>query len=238
MLHKTKAIILYCIKYNENYSISHVFTEKFGPVPYLITKNKKYFFKSIFHPLSIVKLEVEHRNLRKIQHIKEIKIYIPLNSILNNPIKSAISIFLAEFISKILKNKESDKLLFKYIVQSIQFLELVEKNYVNFHLAFMIRLSWFLGFYPDKTNYNKGMYFDMQNGIFVQKKPFHPHFLHADESFLLVNLLRMSYKNMFNFRFNRNERNKIINKILEYYRLHLNNLLETKSLEILHEIFN
>ncbi|MDR2520481.1 MAG: DNA repair protein RecO [Bacteroidales bacterium OttesenSCG-928-I14] len=239
MLHKTKAIILHNVDCNYNYSISYIFTEKFGIIPYLTDKIKNgKNEKSLFQPLSILKLEVEHRDLRKIQYIREAKIYIPLVSILNNPIKSTICIFLAGFISNVIKNRQSDKHLFNYIVQSIQFLELIDQNYANFHLAFMIRLSLFLGFYPDKTNYIEGMYFDMQNGVFVLQKPLHSHFLLSNESSIFVKLLRMNYKNMFKFRFNRHERMKITNKILEYYSLHLNSSLKTKAIEILHEILN
>ena len=241
MLHKTKAIILYSINYNDNYSIVHVLTEEFGPISYLIAKAKKqkiHLPKPFFHPLSIVELEVDHQNLRELQRINEAKTYIPLFSLLNNPIKSSICIFLAEFISKILKEKQSDKLLFDYIFQSIQFLEFAEKNYTNFHLVFIVRLSWFLGFYPNNTNYRKGMYFDMQNGIFVQQKPFHTHFLPSEESWIFANLLQMNYENMFNFQFTRVERKKIIDQILEYYHLHLNDFSKIKSLEILQAVFD
>ncbi|BAG83313.1 MAG: DNA repair protein RecO [Candidatus Azobacteroides pseudotrichonymphae] len=241
MLYKTKAITLYNINYNDNYSIVHVLTEEFGPVSYLTAKFKKqktHLSKSFFHPLSLVELEVEHKNLREIQYIKEAKTYIPLVSLLNNPIKSSICIFLAEFISKALKEKQSDKLLFNYILQSIQVLEFIEKNYSNFHLVFTIRLSQFLGFYPNNTDYSKGMYFDMQNGIFVQQQPPHTHFVHSDDSWIVAKLLQMNYENMFHFQFTRNERKKIISQILEYYYLHLGGFSKIKSLAILHSVFD
>jgi DNA repair protein RecO (recombination protein O) len=240
MLHKTRAIILYSLNYSDTYAIVHVFTEEFGPVSYLIARakgKKTRVSKSIFHPLSLLDLEVEHQNLREIQRIKEAKIHFPLTSILNNPVKSAISIFLAELIGKVAKEVQPDKLLFDYILHSVQILELYEKNYANFHLVFMIRLSQFLGFYPDASGYSEGMYFDMQNGVFVRHKPNHIHFLNPDESSVFFNLMRMNYENMGNFKFSGYERKDIILRILEYFRLHLINFSEIKSLEILHEVF-
>jgi DNA repair protein RecO (recombination protein O) len=240
MLHKTRAIVLYNSNYSDIYSIVHLLTEEFGPVSYLIAKakgKKTRVPKSVFYPLSILDLEVEHLNLREIQRIKEAKIHIPLVSLLNNPVKSAISIFLVEFIGKVVKEAQADKRLFDYIFHSIRVLDLHEKNYANFHLVFMIRLSQFLGFYPDNNGYVKGMYFDLQNGVFVSCKPGHIHFLNPDESWVFFNLLRMSYENMSNFKFSGRERKDIIYRIVEYYRLHLTNFPEIKSLEILHEIF-
>ncbi|MDR0864559.1 MAG: recombination protein O N-terminal domain-containing protein [Candidatus Symbiothrix sp.] len=240
MLHKTRAIVLYNSNYSDIYSIVHLLTEEFGPVSYLIAKakgKKTRVPKSVFHPLSVLDLEVEHLNLRNIQRIKEAKVHIPLISLLNNPVKSTISIFLVEFIGKVVRDAQPDKLLFDYIFRSVQVLELYDKNYANFHLVFMIRLSQFLGFYPDSGGYVKGMYFDLQNGVFVSYKPMHVHFLHPDESGVFFNLLRMSYDNMANFKFSGKERKNIIYRIIEYYRLHLTNFPEIKSLEILHEVF-
>ena len=241
MLHKTRGIILYNLSYSDAYSIVHVFTEEFGPVSYLTarTKGKKTRLpKALFQPLSILDLEVEHLNLRDIQRLKEAKVHVSFISILDNPIKSTICLFLAEFIAKVAKEVQSNKLLFDYIFHSLQILDLLESKSANFHLVFMIRLSQFLGFYPDATGYKNRMYFDMQNGVFTAYKPNHVHFLNPDDSQVFYNLLRMNYENMFNFKFSRHERKNIIYRILEYYRLHLTSFSEMKSLEILHEVFS
>ena len=240
MLYKTRAIVLYHVNYSDSYTIVHVQTEMFGPVSYLMAKVKGKTTrvpKSLFHPLSIVELEVEHQNLREIQRLKEARAYIPLLSILNNPVKSTIGIFLAELIAKVATDAQSDQRLFDFILESIRILEMLEKNYANFHLVFMIGLSRFLGFYPDNTGYRSGMYFDMRSGGFALYKPDHVHFLNPDESQVFFNLLRMNYENMALFTFSRHQRKDIILRILEYYRIHLNRMFEIKSLEILHEVF-
>ncbi|MDL2223893.1 DNA repair protein RecO C-terminal domain-containing protein [Bacteroidales bacterium OttesenSCG-928-M06] len=240
MLHKTRAIVLYNLNYNDAYFIVHTYTEEFGPVSYLTSRSKgkkSRIPKSLFYPLSVLELEVEHYNLRDIQRLKEAKQHVSFLSLISNPVKSTISIFLSEFISKIIKESSPNRLLFDYIFQSLRILEMIEKDYANFHLVFMIRLSQFLGFYPDSRDYMKGMYFDMQNGMFVRYKPMHIHFLNPDESQVFYNLLRMNYENMASFKFSRHERKTIIYRILEYYRLHLIHFPDIKSLEILHEVF-
>ena len=240
MLYKTRAIVLYHVNYSDTYTIVHVLTEAFGPVSYLTAKTKGKTTrvpKSLFHPLSIVDLEVDHQNLREIQRLKEARVHISLLSILNNPVKSTMSIFLAELIGKVATDAQPDQRLFDFILESIRILEMLEKDYANFHLVFMIALSRFLGFYPDSNGYRPGMFFDLQNGVFATYKPDHPHFLNPDDSQVFFNLLRMNYENMALFAFSRHERKDIILRILEYYRIHLNRLPEIKSLEILHEVF-
>jgi DNA repair protein RecO (recombination protein O) len=228
------------MNYNDTYSIVTVFTEEFGLAPYLTAKSKgkkSRLPSSAFHPLSVLDMEVEHRNLQSIQRLKEARVHFPLFSLLSDPVKTSICIFLAEFIGKVVKEVEPDKLLFNYILHSVQILELSEKAYSNFHLVFMIRLSPFLGFAPDASGYRKGMFFDLQNGDFTLCKPLHAHFLNPDETESFSLLLRMNYENMAVFRFSRHERKSIISRILEYYRLHLVHFPDLKSLEILHEVF-
>ena len=241
MLHKTRGIVLHSIKYNDKFAVTLIYTEEFGRVPYLTSQSKSRKSRvprSLFHPLSILDLEVEHKNLRDIQRIKEIKIHIPLIALLTDPVKSAIGIFIAELISKVIREEQTNRLLFDFLLQSIQVLELTNSSPANFHLVFMIRLSSLLGFQPDSTNYQKGMFFDMMNGVFTQTKPAHINFLPQDESEVFYNLLRMSYENMPTFRFSRQERQAIIRRILEYYRLHLSDFPEIKSLEVLFDVFS
>jgi len=241
MLHKTRGIVLHSLPYNDKYAITLIYTEEFGRVPYLtsLSKSRKTRVpRSLFHPLSILDLEVDHKNLRDIQRIKEMKIHIPLVALLTDPVKSAMGIFIAELISKVIREEQANRLLFDFLLQSVQVLELTNVSPANFHLAFMIRFSRLLGFYPDSIGYQKGMYFDMRNGIFTENKPAHIDFLSPDESAVFYNLLRMTYENMPTFRFSGRERQVIIHRVLEYYRLHLSDFPEIKSLEVLHEVFS
>ncbi len=240
MLHKTRGIVIHSVGYSDVYSIVQVYTEEFGRVSYLTSRakgKKTKMQKSLFHPLSVLDMEVEHFNLREVHRIKEVKAHFPVSRILFDPVKSSISIFLAEFIGKVIKDVQPNPLLFNYICHSIQVLDLLERGIANFHLVFILHMSRFLGFFPDISGYSKGMFFDLQNGIFVQNKPLHPYFLNPDDSEVFVQLIRMSYENMSSFRFSRAERIAIIEKVLEYYRLHLVDFPDLKSLEVLQNLF-
>jgi len=240
MQYKTRGIVLHNSAYSDTYSITLIYTEEFGRVSYLTarTKSRKTKVpKSLFHALAVLDMEVDHQNLRDIQRIKEAKAHIPLVSLLNDPVKSAIGIFLAELIGKVVKEVQTNKVLFDFLLQSVRVLEFTEKSCTNFHLVFMVTLSRFLGFYPDDSGYKEGMFFDLRNGVFVLYKPSHPYFLNPDDSRFFYNLLRIKYENMTAFKLTGVERKAIITAILEYYRLHLAHFPEIKSLEILHEVF-
>lgn len=240
MLHKTRAIVLYRVNYSDRYAIVHVLTELFGPVSYLTARTKGKSTRvprSLFHPLSVMDIEVEHRDVREIQRLREARPCFPLTSIRSNPVKSSLCIFLAEWLGKVASDRQADRRLFDFVLRSIRVLEVMEKNYANFHIVFMVGVSRFLGFYPDSGSYRRGRYFDMLNGVFTDYRPPTAPFLNPDESRIFFNLLRMNYENMALFALSRHERKIVIDRILDYYRIHLNRLPEIRSLDVLHDLF-
>ncbi|MDL2243875.1 recombination protein O N-terminal domain-containing protein, partial [Bacteroidales bacterium OttesenSCG-928-J19] len=95
MQYKTRGIVLHTLDYNDRYLIVKIFTEEFGFVSYLVgkTKGKKGKMpRTLFHPLSILDLEVEHHNRRDIQQLKEAKVHLSLFSVLSDPIRVSICI--------------------------------------------------------------------------------------------------------------------------------------------------
>ncbi|MCD7971449.1 MAG: DNA repair protein RecO [Candidatus Azobacteroides sp.] len=241
MLHKTAGVVLHSTKFSDKILLIHIYTEEFGMVTYGVApgSSKKSGRKTaFFQPFTILELDVEHSNKREIHRIKDSKIQIPLTNIKLDPLKIPISLFLAEFIYRSVKETEPNKPLYNFIVQSIEVLELSEKGIANFHLVFLFKLTRFLGFYPNTEEGSSNEYFDLLNGIFVNTLPPHKHYLQHKDAQIFRVLMRMTYENMHIFSFSRKERMSIILKILEYYRLHLTEFSRPKSLDILQTLFD
>lgn len=239
MLHKTRGLVLNTINYNDKYILAQVFTESFGRVTYMVSKAKGKGTKvprSLFSPLAILDMEVEHQALRDIQRIREARTDSHLYGIASDLTKTSMAFFLSEFLTRVLRDT-SDKLIFEFLDQSVQILDMTDKSIANYHLVFMLKLSHFLGFYPNLEEYKDNGLFDMINGEFVTYQPLHRHFLNRQESKVLSLLARISYENMHHFVFTRQDRIIIINRIIEYYRLHLYDFPALKSLDVLHELF-
>lgn len=240
MFHKTRAIVLNTINYNDKYILASVYTDMFGRVTYMVPKLKSKaarIRKSLFSPLALLDMEVEHLPSRDIQRIKEVQTLSPLYSIQGNMVKTSLVLFLSEFLSRVLKDTDEYRIIFNYLSDSVQILEESEKGLSNFHLVFILKLTRFLGFYPNLEDYTRGDYFDLVNGVFVSRQPLHRHYVSGDESKVLSLLSRINYENMHHFQFSRQDRMNIINRMIEYYRIHLHDFQELKSLDILHELF-
>lgn len=239
MLFKTRGLVLNTINYNDKYILAQIFTESFGRVTYMVSKAKSKSSKaprSLFSPLAILDMEVEHQASRDIQRIREARIDTHLYGISSDLPKTSMAFFLSEFLTRVLRDT-SDKLIFEFLDQSVQILDMTDKSIANYHLVFMLKLSHFLGFYPNLEEYKYNGLFDMINGEFVSYQPLHRHFLNRQESKVLSLLARISYENMHRFVFTRQDRVIIINRIIEYYRLHLYDFPALKSLDVLHELF-
>lgn len=239
MLHKTQGIVLGTSQYNDNYSITHLFTRDFGRVSYLLPKTRGSRSKirtSLFFPLSVLNMEVEHMPLREIQRLKDAERQFPLYEINTHMTKISLAFFLSEFLSRVLRESDHNDLIFDYLKNSVETLEAAGRGLANFHLCCMLGLTRYLGIYPNVDFVGRNSYFDLLNGVFVMKMPLHTHFLSREHSRYLAYLHRMNYGNMHLFRLSRNNRNTIVEYLLEYYRLHIYDFPPLKSLDVLREL--
>jgi len=241
MLHKTKGIVLHTLPYNDKYIIINMYTEEFGRISYMVTNSRRKKAKiphAFLMPLSVLDMEVEHLNNREIQRIREARPAFPAMQLHQHPVKNAEVLFLSEVLYRVIQEKEANKPLFNYLYHAIRWLEIADEGIANFHLAFLFRLSSYLGIHPNKELYAKGQYFDMLNGTFSDTLPEHNHYLDKEESLVFARLLKMNFQNMSIFNFSRTERTRIIRHILDYYRLHLSDFPEIKSFEVMQTLFN
>ena len=93
------------------------------------------------------------------------KLSYPFKSVPYHPHKSAIALFIAEFLYRALREEAENAPLFAYLSNSIQWLDECKHDFANFHLVFLIRLSRFLGLYPNTEGYHNGDYFDLLNAV-------------------------------------------------------------------------
>ncbi len=240
MLHKTQGIVLSIRKYSERYSIVQTLTSKFGRVDYLLPKvqsKRSKLSNMLFVPLSILNLEVEHLPTRDIQRLKEAEREVLFYEIGYNQIKTSLTFFLSEFLSRLLYETDNNEGLFLFLKKSVLTLEEIDKGMANFHIAFLLQFTRFVGIKPNMENYEKGYVFDLLNGNFIEQKNSDKYCLSRQESQFLLVLCKMNYRNMHLYKLSRNERNFIIDKLLLFYRLHLSDFHSLKSLDVLREIF-
>ncbi len=240
MLTKTQAIVLHAIKYGETRLIVDMFTKVFGRQAFIVSipktpkgKVKKQFFQ----PLTILEIETDIRPRQQLQKLHDVRLAAPFASIPFEPDKLAISLFVAEFLYYALRSEQRNELLYEYLENSIVWLDGQQSSFANFHLVFLLRLTRFLGFYPNLDDYKDGDYFDLRESVFMPMPPVHRDFLHPEEAQKVQLMMRMDFPTMHLFRMSRQERNRLLEVSLKYYRLHLPDFPEMKSIEVLQALY-
>ena len=118
MLSATEGIVLNTIKYGESSIISHIFTRDYGRHSYILsgsrTKKSKHRTAGL-QALFLVDVEVYQKQSREIQRIKSVKISRTYQTVPFDVRKSAQAIFLAEVLTKCLREQESYPELFDFI---------------------------------------------------------------------------------------------------------------------------
>lgn len=241
MLTKSKAIVLRSLKYGDKKIIVDFYTEAYGKLTSAIkisSTPKGKMKKQLFLPLTILDIEIDYRQKSQMQKISDAQIALPWTTLNIDPVKMTVSMFLAEVLYHVTRAEQRDEPLFEFVTASMEWLDITNEGAANFHITFLIRMIRFLGFMPSPEDYEKGQYFDMRTGEFVNQVPLHTDFLGTEEAYRMYNLLRMNYQNMHLFRMSRDERRLCLETILAFYRLHLPSFPELKSLAIMQEVFN
>lgn len=200
MLQKAEGIVLRTVKYKDTAFIADVYTDVAGRVSFMVPlpRSRKASVKSVlFQPLSLVELEADFRPNTSIYKIKEAKSWHPFVSLPYDPYKSAIALFLSEFLCRAVRVEADNRALFSYLRHSIVWLDECRTGFANFHLVFLMRLSRFLGLYPNLEGYSEGCYFDLVNACFTSLRPSgHSHYIGPIEAARLLTLMRMNYDTM------------------------------------------
>ena len=115
----------------------------------------------LFQPLSFIEFEADYRPNATLYRIKEAKSFYPFSSIPYDPYKSSMALFLSEFLYRAVREEAENRPLFAYLQHSIIWLDECGGGFANFHLVFLMRLSRFLGLYPNLEDYHTGDYFDL-----------------------------------------------------------------------------
>jgi DNA repair protein RecO (recombination protein O) len=241
MLITTEGIILHYIKYGENSIIATIYTRASGRQAYMlnITRSRKAKIKTgILQPLFLVNLVAYQKDSREVQRIKEIKNEPVYQNIPFEISKTSQAIFLAEVLSKTLREQESFPSMFEFIKNSLIYFDLAEGGTANFHLWFLFRLTEFLGIMPgtEKTGFEG--WFDMKKGAVAPFEPSHQYFINKEATEKLISLSLLKLPDMNQLHITRNMRGYLTSKLLEYYQLHFEHLGEIKSLKVLNEVFS
>ena len=224
MIENTEGIVLHNLKYGDTSLIVRIYTRRHGLQSFLFRGVRKARSKTrlyLLQPLSLVSLVYHQKTRGGLQHAREISGAAPLSGIPSDPGKTAVALFMAEVLLRVLKEQTANPPLFDFLWQSIGTLDGTSGRIGGFPLVFLLQLSKFLGFQPRNNHSAVNPYFNLREGMFETVYPGEENGLDMLLSKHLSHLIPLGLQNLDELRIPPAERRVLLSRIIDYYRHHL-----------------
>lgn len=239
MVVHTNAIVISALKYGEADLIVKCYTQKAGLKTYMlrgILKSRKGKFKtSLFQPLTQLELVAKHKNKGSLEYLQEAKILTHYQSLHTEVVKSSMVLFLSEMLKNTIREEEENEELYHYLENTFNWLD-SHSDIANFHLLFLLKLTRYLGFYPEDSEKDLN-YFNLLDGVFQHEKT-NSYCIDGNVLNNLKLLLGTNFETLNQIKLAKTNRSQLLELLLNYYQLHIESFKKPKSLTVLHEIFN
>lgn len=218
-----------------------MYTETLGLQKYIISgvrSPKSRGRAGLLQVMSLLELVAYQREGRDLHRLRELQPAFIYQAIPFDVRRSAIGQFLVEVTRKTLRESEEHRELFEFLYDTFTFLDQTGQSIANLHLHFLLQLTQYLGFLPGGDYDRDTPLFDLREGLFVADPPAHHLFLHEEESRILYNLLVSSREDCHTVPMTAAQRRVLLQHLLDYYRLHIDNFPEIHSHRILQEVLD
>ncbi len=232
------AIILGKNQVKNNNHVVKIFTKNYGIQTVFVSAGtkKKTVKSAVLQPLSICQVKYSKTKTSNLLKLQEARIETPLLNIQVDVYKSAIALFIADFLSHVLPQDSEDG-FYDFIENSLKIFNEIEEGKSNYHLLFLLKISKWLGLQPTLNNGNNN-FFDLKEGIFFSQQPNHPYYLSIEETNIIGQLLVMEWTDIGKVKLTGIMRRKLVNSIIHYYVFHIPGFKKPKALTILEEVFD
>lgn len=240
MIIKTKGYVLRTVKYGDHQLIADIFTESNGILTFIVPGARKAggSTKAVFlQTLSSLELVIEIQEGKNLQKIKEIKFDELFANFHTDVRKGVIVLFLADVLRNCIKERAPHRELYEFIDTNLRFLNQVNKGFSNLSIYFLLHLTAHLGFFPVNEWSQTNNSLNLMEGTFEPFKEIMEHNLESEPSRLLDQLMNLPLQNIGSIQLSREQRRYLLDKIMWFYRYHIDSFQELKSLAVLKEIF-
>lgn len=232
MITQTKAVVLNTLRYGDSSLIAKVYSQDYGLLSIITSSGSKKGkrIKNYFSPLSQLKIAIYYKQKQNLHRLKEVDYSDKNQNIEENVVINSLKFFIAEILSKLIGEEESNESLYLFINEQITTLNQLKKNIRYFHLDFLHELSAYLGIKPNFCE--TGSYFDLREAQVVNQAPIHSDYIDGDKLAILKSYFCNGKK------VSKEEISQILDILLAFYNIHMGGLDKIKSREVMEVVFS
>lgn len=232
-----QALLLRKVSYGESSLVLTLFTLNQG-IKSFIFKGAKKKRGATLMPLAFLEITYFERVENQLGQLTQADLLMHLNDIILDPRKSAVLFFICDILNSVIREENiPQKELFMFL--SAELVELDKSSFeVNYPLYFLMSLTRFLGIEPHYEE-QEPLFFDMHEGAFTRHAPFRAQLqLTKEEVFWLASNFIKGKDQILADALPRDQRQRLIRILVDYYSHHVANFSTPKSLTILEEVFD
>ena len=152
-------------------------------------------------------------------------------------IKMNILLLWGEVLYLLLKNEGKNEELFKFITNSIEYLNSATQGIGNFNLLFLYRLAGLIGYRINAESWREGYVFNIQDGYFCPADKQSTHISGPNTATAIHKLCTCPIQDVKDIPLNQSARNILLDIIFLFYSTHLDINFNIKSIEVIREVF-
>lgn len=238
---KSEGIILRSKKYSETSLILDVYTRNFGLQSLIVSgvrKSKSRSKAGIYQVMNLIEVVFYDNQKETLSRIKECKISHLYKEIPRNIIKSSIGMLMTEVFRNAIKEREKNEELFDFLSEWFYFLDQTQTGLGNLIIKYCLDLSTHLGFQPMDNFSEEESIFDTLEAQFVSTDQMNQYCISPELSDYLSKFLKTDREFAHMVRLDRSSRSELLDKIIQFYQLHLENFRDLKSIDILRQVLS
>jgi DNA repair protein RecO (recombination protein O) len=230
---KTQAVVLQTLKHQDSSLVLKLFSSERGLITSFIKNSGSKKKRTVkWQLLDIVNLDLVHSDKNDFYGIREASYAFKHTGRYFDPYKLSMSYFVAEILLKTISEKNTAyPELYAFTLDCLNKLDTTQ-SISTFPIDFLLDLSYVLGIQPKVAE--GGYIFNFSEGS-IDTHPAGLQSMSTNEVVLLAGYIRTG---SFETTPNKDQRTKMLQLLLDFYKYHLPGFIEIKSLSVLKEVLN
>lgn len=245
MKEKIEALVLGLVRHNDQTDVATLYTRGQGRVSVAVPArpSRRRTANPALMPLSVIEGEISRRSPGSMGKLWRFSLTDPLPRLRLDPVKTAVGMFVAEFLGHLLREQAPDSTMWRAVVTALRWLDKEEnsRRTANFHIVMLWHLLAPAGIIPDTASFRTGkgpQWLDMRSGSYTSVKPSHGDVVAPKYASLPLLLARINFRNSHLLRLSGQQRYQLCEALIHYYSVHLPGIGNMHSHHILRDIFN
>jgi len=237
VIRKTEAIVFRSLPYGDNALIIQLYTREQGMKSFIARISRRPGAKirpALFQPLQQIEVVYFQKTGRDLQYVSETRLLHYYRHLDQDPLAISIACYLLEIVRACLKEEEGNESLFLFLQDTLQAMDSAEEGRVQLLIWFLLHFTGYLGFSPlvESGLETEKIYFDIEAGRVEENC-----LLYDRTSQLVFQFIQCEASECRNILLTSKDKNDILNRLMLYYRYHIEGFHQPGSPEVLAEVF-